>query len=230
MESELETLQGDRTKLKDEMETQRRTCSGMEQQIETFQAEVSTLSKTCELKHQNAFQFLLVQKLTTQEHIIEHGLYFKVTNQSGRHNYSKLFLQTTQLRSELVSCSEERDDLNQSLGQWREKAHSLEKTNSDTRNLIAILEDDIRAGRKECETLQNNMEKLKTEKQQVCGIIKSLGPVHSSLCQLKYLRQVKKCFYSELAYIDSIRKCAQVGLLLLLLFFVFSLEHSNTDG
>lgn len=129
-----------------------------------------------------------------------------------------------------MSCSEERDDLNQSLGQWREKAHSLEKTNSDTRNLIAILEDDIRAGRKEYETLQNNMEKLKTEKQQVCGIIKSLGPVHSSLCQLKYLRQVKKCFYSELAYIDSIRKCAQVCWVCYSYFcFLFSVQNIATQ-
>lgn len=43
MESELETFQGERAKLKDEMETQRRTCSGMEQQIETLMTEVSSL-------------------------------------------------------------------------------------------------------------------------------------------------------------------------------------------
>ncbi len=67
-----------------------------------------------------------------------------------------------------MSCTEERDDLNQSLGQWREKVHSLEKTNCETRNLITILEDDIRAGRKEYEALQSSMEKLKTERQQVC--------------------------------------------------------------
>ena len=67
-----------------------------------------------------------------------------------------------------MSCTEERDDLNQSLGQWREKVYSLEKNNCDTRNLISILEDDIRAGRKEYEALQSSMEKLKTEKQQVC--------------------------------------------------------------
>ena len=45
MESELETLQEEQTKLKDEVETQRRTCSGMEQQIETLMAEVSSQSK-----------------------------------------------------------------------------------------------------------------------------------------------------------------------------------------
>ena len=66
-----------------------------------------------------------------------------------------------------MSCSEERDELNQSLGQWREKVDSLEKTNCDTRHLISILEDDIRAGRKEYEALQGNTEKLKTERQQV---------------------------------------------------------------
>lgn len=78
-----------------------------------------------------------------------------------------MFLQTTQLRSELVACAEERDDLNQSLSQWREKVHSLEKTNSDTRGLISILEDDVRAGRKEYDGLRNSTDKLKTEKLQV---------------------------------------------------------------
>lgn len=67
-----------------------------------------------------------------------------------------------------MSCSEERDDLNQSLGQWRDKVHGLEKTNCDIRSLISILEDDIRAGRKEYEALKNSMEKVKTERQQVC--------------------------------------------------------------
>lgn len=90
-------------------------------------------------------------------------------NRSSSSNMVALSLQTTQLRSELVSCTEERDDLNQSLGQWRAKVHSLEKTNRDTRELISILEDDIRAGRKEYETLQSNTENLKTERQQVHG-------------------------------------------------------------
>ena len=82
-----------------------------------------------------------------------------------------------------MSISEERDELNQSLGQWREKVRSLEKTNCDTRNLISILEDDIRAGRKEYEALQSNMEKLKTQRQQVQswtiqekGVIENLSP------------------------------------------------------
>lgn len=79
-----------------------------------------------------------------------------------------------------MSCTEERDDLNQSLGQWRKKVHSLEKTNCDTRNLISILEDDIRAGRKEYEALQSRMEKLKTERQQVCTC-SIQGLVHSSV-------------------------------------------------
>lgn len=45
MESELETLQEDRTKLKDEMETQKRTGAGMEKQIEMLMAEVRTSSE-----------------------------------------------------------------------------------------------------------------------------------------------------------------------------------------
>lgn len=82
-----------------------------------------------------------------------------------------LFFQTTQLRSELVSCTEERDYLDQSLCQWREKVDSLEKTNCDTRNLISILEDDIRTGRKQYEDSKTSMEKVKTERHQVRTVI-----------------------------------------------------------
>lgn len=80
---------------------------------------------------------------------------------------TEMFLQTIQLRSELVACSEERDDLNQSLSQWREKVHNLEKSNGDIRGLISILEDDIRAGRKEYDALRNCTDKLKAERLQV---------------------------------------------------------------
>lgn len=66
-----------------------------------------------------------------------------------------------------MSCSEERDDLSQSLGQWRNKVDLLEKTNCDVRNLISILEDDIRAGRKEYEALETSRDKVASEKQQV---------------------------------------------------------------
>lgn len=66
-----------------------------------------------------------------------------------------------------MSCSEERDHLDQSLGQWRSKVDVLEKTNCDIRNLISILEDDIRAGRKEYEALKTSMDKVASEKQQV---------------------------------------------------------------
>lgn len=76
-------------------------------------------------------------------------------------------LETSQLRAELVTCSEDRDELSRSLSQWREKVHNLEKTNGDTRSLISILEDDIRAGRKEYEALQSSMDKLNTKKIQV---------------------------------------------------------------
>lgn len=42
MEGELESLQEEQSKLKDELETQKRTCSGHEQQIETLTSEVIT--------------------------------------------------------------------------------------------------------------------------------------------------------------------------------------------
>lgn len=74
-----------------------------------------------------------------------------------------------------MSCTEERDELSQSLSHWREKVHSLEKNNCDTRNLISILEDDIRAGRKEYEALQSNTDKLRTERQQVHTEISTEG-------------------------------------------------------
>lgn len=66
-----------------------------------------------------------------------------------------------------MSCSEERDDLNQSLGQWRNKVDSLERTNCDTRSLISILEDDIRTKRREHKVLKTSKEDLASEKQQV---------------------------------------------------------------
>lgn len=53
MESELETLQEESTKLRDEVDTQKKTCSGMEQQIETLKTEVLMPSDVCEPKHQN---------------------------------------------------------------------------------------------------------------------------------------------------------------------------------
>lgn len=78
-----------------------------------------------------------------------------------------LLVQMTQLRWELVSCSEERDDLNRSLEQWRNKVDGLEKTNCETRNLISILEDDIGTERRENKTFETRLEKLASEKQQV---------------------------------------------------------------
>lgn len=66
-----------------------------------------------------------------------------------------------------MSCTEERDDGTRSVVRWREEAHSLEKTNVDTRQLISILEEDIRAGRKEYEALKSNTEKLASELRQV---------------------------------------------------------------
>ena len=44
MESELETMQVESARLKDEMETKKKTCSGMELQIETLTTEVCTLN------------------------------------------------------------------------------------------------------------------------------------------------------------------------------------------
>jgi chromosome segregation ATPase len=89
----------------------------------------------------------------------------------------RVFPQSTQLRAELVSCTEERDEASRAVGRWRQEVHSLEKTNVDTRQLISILEEDIRVGRREYEALQSNAERLDGEKQQVRGPLDG-QPVH----------------------------------------------------
>lgn len=48
-ESDLENLQEERIKLKTEVETQRKVCSGMEQQMDTIRTEVS-LKKSLPLR------------------------------------------------------------------------------------------------------------------------------------------------------------------------------------
>ena len=68
-----------------------------------------------------------------------------------------------------MSCTEERDEGSRSAARWRGEVHGLEKSNAETRQLISILEEDIRASRKECEALQSNAAKLDGEKQQVRG-------------------------------------------------------------
>ncbi|XP_061881910.1 centromere protein F isoform X2 [Entelurus aequoreus] len=85
-----------------------------------------------------------------------------------------LSTETLQLRTELVSCIEERDELSQSVGQWRQKVNRLEKTNCDTRSLMSILDEDIKTGRKENKALQGNIDKIKTERQQLLDQLKVL--------------------------------------------------------
>lgn len=53
MESELESLQEERTRLKDETDAQRRTCSGLELHIETLMTEVGTVFPWLVLKQHN---------------------------------------------------------------------------------------------------------------------------------------------------------------------------------
>ncbi|CAL9701706.1 unnamed protein product [Knipowitschia caucasica] len=120
MEVELETLQEEGTKLRQEIDAQRRACSGMESSVE------------------------------------------------------RLVTETTQLRSELVSCSEERDDLSRSLSQRKEQVLGLEKSNSDTRELLSILEDDIRTRKREYDVLQSSMEKINVEREQLLEQVKTL--------------------------------------------------------
>uniref|UniRef100_A0A3Q0RL32 Centromere protein F n=1 Tax=Amphilophus citrinellus TaxID=61819 RepID=A0A3Q0RL32_AMPCI len=144
---------------------------GMESELETMQAERARLKD--ELETQRRTFSGMAQQIET------------------------LMTEVSKLRSELVSCSEERDELSQSLSHWREKVHSLEKNNCDTRNLISILEDDIRAGRKEYEALQSSTEKLKTERQQLVEQVKELEQAISQHCGereelIGHLHQIKE--------------------------------------
>lgn len=91
-----------------------------------------------------------------------------------------------------MSCTEERDELSQSLGQCRDKVHGLEKATCDTRNIISILEEDIRAGRREYDALKGSTLKLQAGKEQVLGS----GPLSTprsavSFPQLMYVLPVK---------------------------------------
>ncbi|XP_030232437.1 centromere protein F isoform X1 [Gadus morhua] len=94
--------------------------------------------------------------------------------------------ESTQLRAELVSCTEERDEASRAVGRWRQEVHSLEKTNVDTRQLISILEEDIRVGRREYEALQSNAERLDGEKQQLRG---QVGALEQELCEHRGQRE-----------------------------------------
>ncbi|KAA0711285.1 Centromere protein F [Triplophysa tibetana] len=72
-----------------------------------------------------------------------------------------------QLKEELVLCTEERESELHSLMKWKEKAELLEKRDADARELIKVLEDDIRAGKRQIEGTSEQINVLLKEKEQV---------------------------------------------------------------
>ncbi|XP_062303540.1 centromere protein F [Osmerus eperlanus] len=80
----------------------------------------------------------------------------------------------SQLRTELGAVTEDRDELGLSLARWKDEAENLEKTNVDTRELIKILEEDIREGKKELGEAVGSLESLQKEKEQLAGQCRAL--------------------------------------------------------
>ncbi|KAI7804504.1 centromere protein F isoform X2 [Triplophysa rosa] len=72
-----------------------------------------------------------------------------------------------QLKEELVLWAEERESELHSLLKWKEKAELLENRDADARELIKVLEDDIRAGKRQIEVTSEQINVLLKEKEQV---------------------------------------------------------------
>ncbi|KAF4102363.1 centromere protein F [Onychostoma macrolepis] len=71
------------------------------------------------------------------------------------------------LKEELILCADERESENLSLMKWKEKAGLLEKRETDTRELIKELEEDIRIGKRKNEAKANQIDVLLKEKEQL---------------------------------------------------------------
>ncbi|XP_042598498.1 centromere protein F isoform X1 [Cyprinus carpio] len=71
------------------------------------------------------------------------------------------------LKEELILCADERENENLSLMKWKEKAELLEKRETNTRELIKELEEDIRIGKRKNEVTTNQIDVLLKEKEQL---------------------------------------------------------------
>lgn len=91
----------------------------------------------------------------------------KKTNCSLEQQLSATVAEGGQLKEELVLCAEERESEIHSLMKWKEKAELLEKRDSDARELIKVLEDDIRDGKKQIEAASERISDLLKENEQV---------------------------------------------------------------
>uniref|UniRef100_A0A673N963 Centromere protein F n=1 Tax=Sinocyclocheilus rhinocerous TaxID=307959 RepID=A0A673N963_9TELE len=71
------------------------------------------------------------------------------------------------LKEELILCADERESENLSLMKWKEKAELLGNRETDTRELIKELEEDIRIGERKNEVTANQIDFLLKEKEQL---------------------------------------------------------------
>uniref|UniRef100_A0A8C2DDT8 Centromere protein F n=1 Tax=Cyprinus carpio TaxID=7962 RepID=A0A8C2DDT8_CYPCA len=71
------------------------------------------------------------------------------------------------LKEELILCADERESENLSLMKWKEKAELLEKRETNTRELIKELEEDIRMGKRQNKVTANQIDALLKEKEQL---------------------------------------------------------------
>ncbi|XP_043118826.1 centromere protein F [Puntigrus tetrazona] len=91
----------------------------------------------------------------------------KRTNCSLEQQLNITMAEGGRLKEELILCADERESENLSLMKWKEKAELLEKRETDTRELIKELEEDIRIGKRKNEVTANQIDALLKEKEQL---------------------------------------------------------------
>ncbi|KAG1971577.1 centromere protein F [Pimephales promelas] len=89
------------------------------------------------------------------------------TNYSLEQQLNTTMAEGGRLKEELILCTDVRESENHSLMKWKEKAELLERRESNTRELIKELEEDIRAGKRQIEAASNQIDVLRKEKEQL---------------------------------------------------------------
>ncbi|XP_077096038.1 uncharacterized protein cenpf [Siphateles boraxobius] len=89
------------------------------------------------------------------------------TNYSLEQQLNTTMAEGGRLKEELILCADIRESENHSLMKWKEQAELLEKRESNTRELIKELEEDIRAGKRQIEAASNQIDVLRKEKEQL---------------------------------------------------------------
>ncbi|XDV43416.1 hypothetical protein PO909_011900 [Leuciscus waleckii] len=89
------------------------------------------------------------------------------TNYSLEQQLNTTMAEGGRLKEELILCTDVRESENHSLMKLKEKAELLEKRESNTRELIKELEEDIRAGKRQIEAASNQIDVLRKEKEQL---------------------------------------------------------------